>query len=279
MSRINFCSNLSNQIKEIILIKIAIIGGSGFDEPEFLHETKSVKIGTPFGHLSADPIIGKLDSTEVVLLNRHGKGHRIAPGQVNYRANIWAIKELGVTHIIATTACGSLREEIEPGHLVFPHQLIDWTKNRKSTFHEGDQVAHISMADPFCDRLRSILIGAAREQGIKFHSNGVVITIEGPRFSTRAESNMFRLLGADIINMSTSPEAALAREAGICYAAVAMSTDYDCWRHSEEPVTWDMIVATMKKNVSNVKKIFMASIPSVSFENCDCRNALDCALV
>ncbi|MGC8659308.1 MAG: S-methyl-5'-thioadenosine phosphorylase [Desulfomonilaceae bacterium] len=261
------------------MTKIAVIGGSGFDDPDFLQDTKSVKIGAPFGHLSADPLIGKLGSTEIVVLNRHGKGHRIAPAQVNYRANIWAMKELGVTHIIATTACGSLREEIEPGDLVFPDQLIDWTKNRKSTFHEGDQVAHISMADPFCNRLRSTLIQAAKEEGIKFHSRGVVITIEGPRFSTRAESNMFRLWGADIINMSTSPEAALAREAGICYAIVAMSTDYDCWRHSDEPVTWDMIVATMKKNVSNVKKIFISSIPSINFESCACRNALDCALV
>ncbi len=261
------------------MIKIGIIGGSGFDEPDFLLSTKAIKMGTPFGHLSADPVIGLLGSTEVVSLNRHGKGHRIAPSQVNYRANIWAMKELGVTHVIATTACGSLREEIEPGHLVFPDQFIDWTRNRKSTFHEGDQVAHISMADPFCEHVRKVLIEAANAQTIKFHADGVVVTIEGPRFSTRAESKMFRALGADIVNMSTSPEATLAREAGICYAVVAMSTDYDCWRHSDEAVTWEMIASTMKKNVNNVKKIFLTAAPSINFEDCDCRRALDGALV
>lgn len=261
------------------MTKIGIIGGSGFDEPDFLTSAKSVKIGTPFGHLSSDPVIGQLGSKEVVLLNRHGKGHRIAPAQVNYRANLWAMKELGVTHIIATTACGSLREEIEPGHLVFPDQFIDSTKNRKSTFHEGDQVAHVSMADPFCDRLRQVLIRCAASQGIRFHSSGVVVTIEGPRFSTRAESKMFRIWGADIINMSTVPEAPLAREAGICYAVVAMSTDYDCWRHSDEPVTWEMIASTMKNNVDNVKKIFTAATTLIDFDTCSCRVALEGALV
>ncbi|MGC8602279.1 MAG: MTAP family purine nucleoside phosphorylase, partial [Desulfomonilaceae bacterium] len=182
------------------MIKIGIIGGSGFAEPDFLVKPKAVKIGTPFGHLSTDPIVGQLGSASVVLLNRHGIGHRISPNQVNYRANIWGLKELGVTHIIATTACGSLQEEIEPGHLILPDQLLDWTKNRKSTFHEGDQVAHISMADPFCNHMRQILISAATTHRIKFHSDGVVVTIEGPRFSTRAESKMFRVLGADIIN-------------------------------------------------------------------------------
>lgn len=261
------------------MVNIGIIGGSGFDEPDFLSSIKTVKMGTPFGRLSADPIIGTLGSTQIVLLNRHGKGHRIAPAQVNYRANIWAMKELGVTHIIATTACGSLREEIEPGHLVFPDQFIDWTKNRKSTFHEGDQVAHVSMAEPFCSRLRQSLVDAARSQGIFFHSSGAVITIEGPRFSTRAESKMFRMLGADVINMSTVPEVVLAREAGMCYAAVAMSTDYDCWRHSDEPVTWDMIATTMKNNVDGVKKIFLTAAPEINYEDCSCRTALDGALV
>jgi 5'-methylthioadenosine phosphorylase len=261
------------------LIKIGIIGGSGFDEPDFLISPKAVKIGTPFGHLSSDPVLGKLGSTEVALLNRHGRGHRIAPAQVNYRANIWAMKELGVTHIIATTACGSLREEIEPGHLVFPDQFIDWTKNRKSTFHEGDQVAHLAMADPFCDRLRQNLIQSAAGLTIKMHNSGVVVTIEGPRFSTRAESKMFRLLGADIINMSTVPEVTLAREAGICYATIAMSTDYDCWRHSDEPVSWEMIARTMKNNVDNVKQILLTVAPEIKFDDCSCRKALNGALV
>jgi 5'-methylthioadenosine phosphorylase len=210
---------------------------------------------------------------------RHGKGHRIMPSAVNYRANVWALKELGVTHIIATTACGSLREEIEPGHLVFPDQFIDRTRARKSTFHEGDQVVHISMADPFCERLRKILIDTAAAEDIPHHSAGTVVTIEGPRFSTRAESQMFRLWGGDIINMSTVPEAVLAREAGVCYAVAAMSTDYDSWHHSEEPVTWEMIVSVMNKNVQNVKEIFFKALPAITYEDCDCRHAIEMASV
>jgi 5'-methylthioadenosine phosphorylase len=186
---------------------------------------------------------------------------------------------MGVTHIIGTTACGSLREEIEPGHLVFPDQFIDRTRERKSTFYEGDQVVHISMADPFCERLRQILIHTAVEEGIPHHATGTVVTIEGPRFSTRAESRMFRMWGGDIINMSTVPEAVLAREAGICYAVVAMSTDYDAWHHSEEPVTWEMIAATMAKNVESVKRIFFKALPKISYEDCACRTAIETASV
>ena len=261
------------------MIKIGMIGGSGFDDPDFLTDVTRKKMGTPFGSVSADPLIGRADGVEVVLIPRHGHGHRIRPSAVNYRANVWAMKELGVTHIIATTACGSLREEIEPGHLVIPDQFIDRTRMRKSTFYEGDQVVHIAMADPFCEQLRNILATTAKEENIAHHPTGTVVTIEGPRFSTRAESRMFRILGGDIINMSTVPEVVLAREAGICYAVVAMSTDYDAWHESEEPVTWEMIVNTMKKNVENVKKIFFKALPKVNYENCDCRTAIENALV
>ncbi len=256
------------------MIKIGMIGGSGFDDPDFLSDVKTVKTGTPFGSLSADPIVGTSSGMELVIIPRHGKGHRIRPSAVNYRANIWAMKELGVTHIIATTACGSLKEEIEPGHLVFPDQFIDRTTSRKSTFYEGDQVVHIAVADPFCERLRAILIQTATDQGIVHHPQGTTVTIEGPRFSTRAESRMFRLWGGDIINMSTVPEAVLAREAGICYATIAMSTDYDSWHRSEEPVTWEMIVSTMKKNVENVKRIFFGALPRITYEDCTCRTAI-----
>jgi 5'-methylthioadenosine phosphorylase len=256
-----------------------MIGGSGFDDPDFLTDVKTLKLGTPFGPLSHDLIVGKAADTEIVLMLRHGKGHRIVPSGVNYRANIWAMKELGVTHIIATTACGSLREKIEPGHLVFPDQFIDRTRTRKSSFYEGDQVAHISMADPFCEALRQILIQTASRENIPHHAKGTVVTIEGPRFSTRAESHMFRLWGGDIINMSTVPEAVLAREAGICYAVAAMSTDYDAWHHSEEPVTWEMIATVMSKNVRNVKEIFFKALPAVTYEDCLCRRAIDTALV
>jgi 5'-methylthioadenosine phosphorylase len=261
------------------VVKIGMIGGSGFDDPDFLSDVRSVKLGTPFGHLSSDPLLGKADGVEIVMISRHGKGHRIMPSAVNYRANIWAMKELGVTHLIATTACGSLREEIHPGHLVFPDQFIDWTKQRRSTFHEGDQVVHISMEEPFCARLRQVLVDTAAAEGIVHHPGGTVVTIEGPRFSTRAESRMFRLMGGDVINMSTVPEVVLAREAGICYAAAAMSTDYDCWHQSEEPVTWEMIVTTMKKNVENVKRLFFKALPRITFDECSCRTAIDTAAV
>jgi len=261
------------------VVKIGMIGGSGFDDPDFLTDVRSLKKGTPFGSLSADLIVGKAGEIETVIMLRHGKGHRIMPSAINYRANIWAMKEVGVTHIIATSACGSLREEIEPGHLVFPDQFIDWTRTRKSTFHEGDQVVHMAMADPFCERLRSILIETCITEGIIHHPRGTVVTIEGPRFSTRAESRMFRMLGGDIINMSTVPEAVLAREAGICYAVAAMSTDYDTWHDSEAPVTWEMIAETMNNNVENVKKIFFRSLSKITYEQCDCRKAIDSATV
>ncbi len=261
------------------MVKIGLIGGSGFDDPDFLTDVETVKTGTPFGPLSADLIIGKFGPVEVVIMLRHGKGHRIRPSAVNYRANVWAMKEAGVTHIIATTACGSLRDHVEPGHLVFPDQFLDWTRTRRSTFHEGDQVVHISVADPFCERLRQVLIQTAVREGIAHHPRGTVVTIEGPRFSTRAESQMFRLLGGDIINMSTVPEAVLAREAGICYAVTAMSTDYDCWHHSEEPVTWELIATTMAKNVENVKRIFFAALPEITYDDCSCRTAIQTAAV
>ncbi len=258
---------------------IAMIGGSGFDDPDFITNIRTVKIGTPFGPLSHDLLIGQAQGMETAILLRHGKGHRIMPSAVNYRANIWALKEIGVTHIIATTACGSLREEIEPGKLVFPDQFIDRTTNRISTFFTGDQVAHVSMADPFCESIRQILIGTAKELEIPHQPHGTVVTIEGPRFSTRAESKMFRMWGGDIINMSTVPEAILAREAGLCYACVAMSTDYDSWHHSEEPVTWEMIASVMNKNVQNVKNLILNSLPKITETDCTCRTAIGNALV
>jgi 5'-methylthioadenosine phosphorylase len=263
----------------VVVVKIGMIGGSGFDDPDFLTDVRRVKKGTPFGGLSGDLLIGKAGDVEVVLLSRHGSGHRIPPALVNYRAHLWAMKEEGVTHIIATSACGSLRDEIEPGHLVFPDQFIDRTRNRKSSFYEGDQVVHIAMADPFCSRLRQILIDTATADGITHHPTGTIVTIEGPRFSTRAESKMFRMWGGDIINMSTVPEVVLAREAGICYALAAMSTDYDTWHESEEPVTWEMIATTMRKNVDNVKKIFFRALPRITYETCECRTAIQNALV
>lgn len=261
------------------MIKIGIIGGSGFDDPQVVENIQGIKKHTPFGATSDFIITGSYHDREVVIIARHGKGHHIPPSLVNFRANVWAMKELGVTHILATTAVGSLREEIKPGHLVFPDQFIDRTTQRKSTFFEGYEVCHISVADPFCENLRKKLSHAAQSLGLEYHNGGTVITIEGPRFSTRAESRMFRTWGADVINMSTVPEVVLAREAGICYATIAMSTDYDCWHESECEVTWEMIAEVMSRNVENVKKLLFAVIPAIDFEECRCKDAIKTAMV
>jgi len=201
----------------------------------------------------------------VALLARHGARHQLSPSQVNYRANIWALKERGVTHIIATTACGSLRENIGRGDFVIADQFIDFTKHRKTTFFESfeDGAHHTDMADPFNALLRKILLDTATELGFKTHKTGTVVTIEGPRFSTRAESRMFRAWGGDVINMSVAPEAALANEAKIPYAVIAMSTDYDCWKQDETPVTWDDILKVFNANAQNVKKIIVSAIPRI----------------
>jgi len=252
-------------------IKIGIIGGSGLDDPGILDNYKEVEMDTPFGKPSDSLVTGKIKDKEVVILARHGRQHSIMPTKVPYRANVWALKEIGCTHILATTACGSLKEEIKPRDLIFLDQFIDFTKHRNLTFYE-DKVIHTPMADPFCSCLRKELIGIAKELGIRHHVKGTMVTIEGPRFSTRAESCMFQKLGADVINMSTVPEVVLARELGICYASIAMATDYDCWKEGEEPVTWDMIVAVMKHNAENVKKLLVSVAPKIKLSNCEYRN-------
>lgn len=255
-------------------MKIGIIGGTGFGSPDILENATRQKVHTPYGAPSSLPITGKIRGIDVVTIARHGLRHTITPSLVNFRANIWAMKELGVSHIIAVTAVGSLREEIEPGHIVFPDQFIDRTTKRACTFFEGHEVCHIPMAEPFCEKLRLVLAETADRLTLKNHKQATVITIEGPRFSTRAESRMFRLWGADIINMSTVPEVILAREAGLCYATVAMSTDYDCWHETEEPVSWELIQKTMEQNAANVKRLILEAIPSVDFEDCSCRHAV-----
>jgi len=254
----------------MIVNKIGIIGGSGIDDPKILKKAQEKIIKTPYGQTSSKLIEGQIDGNKVVVLARHGKKHNIMPTKVPFRANLWALNKVGVTHIIATTACGSLKKEIKPGQLVFLDQFIDFTKHRNLTFHE-DEVVHTSMADPFCDQLRKLLIKTAKDLKIPYHQKGTMVTIEGPRFSTRAESHMFRKLGAEVINMSTVPEVILARELGICYASVAMATDYDCWHQSEEPVTWDMILSVMKENADNVKKIVLKTIPKIKYLDCPCR--------
>ena len=237
------------------MVKIGIIGGSGLDNPDILKDVNEVEVNTPYGKPTSSLKLGKINDIEIVLVARHGRDHTIPPTQVNYRANIQALKNQGCTHILATTACGSLREEIERGDFIILDQFIDFTRLRKVSFFDefppGD-AKHTAMAYPYSEDLRKILIETAKELNLKFHEKGTVITIEGPRFSTRAESEMFRIWGADVINMSIAPETILANEAGIPYAAVAMSTDYDCWKDDEAPVTWGEILEIFGKNVNNV---------------------------
>ena len=245
---------------------IGIIGGSGLDNPDILSGPRDEKVSTSFGEPSSALKRGTIGGTAVVLLARHGREHTIPPTQVNYRANIQALKEAGCTRIIATTAVGSLREEIARGDLVIIDQFIDFTKQRKMSFHESfepHKPLHSSMADPYDSRMRQILIDECRALGFPFHEKGTVITIEGPRFSTRSESYMFRAWGADIINMSIATETVLANEAGIPYAAVAMSTDYDCWRQGEESVTWEAVAKVFAENAARVTTLLKNVIPNI----------------
>jgi len=255
------------------VFKIAIIGGSGLDDPGILKNAKKVNLATPFGATAAPLICGQIDGVDMVVLARHGINHTFMPTKVPYRANIWALKEIGCTHIIATTACGSLQEKIKPRDLIFLDQFIDFTKHRNLTFFE-DKVVHTAMADPFCPDLREILIKTAEELKFAHHKQGTIITIEGPRFSTRAESRFFKQMGADVINMSTVPEVILAREVGICYGSVAMATDYDAWRKDEKAVTWGMVMQVMKDNTNNVVKLLLNIIPKIALELADeeCEN-------
>ncbi|SHF44344.1 5'-methylthioadenosine phosphorylase [Mariniphaga anaerophila] len=244
-------------------MKIAIIGGSGLEDPDILKNPGETEVETPYGNPSSSFKTGRIEGVEVAILSRHGRDHGIPPSQVNSRANIWAIKELGCSHILATTACGSLRGEIERGDLVIPDQFIDFTRHREITFFErfeAGNLQHCPMSDPFDKNLRQKLIDTAGELNLAFHHKGTVITIEGPRFSTRAESNMFRMWGADIINMSVAPECILANEMQIPYAAVALSTDYDCWKTDEAPVTWEEVLRVFNQNVKNVIRLLKHTI-------------------
>jgi 5'-methylthioadenosine phosphorylase len=247
-------------------MKIGIIGGSGLDDPNLIKNYEEKEVETPYGKPSSKITCGKISGVEVCILSRHGKKHEISPSNVNNRANIYALGKLGCTHIIATTAVGSLKEEIERGDFVILDQFIDFTRHRAVTFHENFENGpkHTPMADPFSDFLRKKIIYACQDLGIKHHKAGTVITIEGPRFSTRAESGIFRMFGADVINMSIAPEAVLAREAGIEYAAIAMSTDYDCWKNDEKSVTWDDILNVFLSNSEKMKKLLLRTIEKIA---------------
>jgi 5'-methylthioadenosine phosphorylase len=245
------------------MIRIGIIGGSGLENPEILQSSEEKHVETPYGVPSSPLLYGSLDGSEIVILSRHGRLHSIPPSEVNNRANLFALKEAGCTHIISSTACGSLREEICRGDLIIPDQFIDFTRHRKITFFEEfkpGKMNHTPMADPFDSKLRDHIISTAKDIGLKIHEKGTVVTIEGPRFSTRAESRMFRLWGADIINMSLAPEVILANELDLPYAAIAMSTDYDSWKEDEIPVSWEEVIAVFNSNVNNVLRLLVEVI-------------------
>jgi 5'-methylthioadenosine phosphorylase len=248
------------------MVKIGIIGGSGLENPEILQSPEENAMDTPYGDPSSHLVCGSVNGCEIVILSRHGRHHTIPPSKVNNRANIWALKNSGCTHIISSTACGSLREEIKRGDLIIPDQFIDFTRHRNITFFdefEPGKMNHTSMADPFDSNLRNLIIMAARNLGFRIHEKGTVITIEGPRFSTRAESKMFRSWGADIINMSVAPEVILANEIELPYAAIAMSTDYDCWKEDEVPVSWEAVIDVFNNNVSKVLRLLHEVIPLI----------------
>tara|TARA_B100000315_G_C14477031_1_gene541123 strand:- start:324 stop:1115 length:792 start_codon:yes stop_codon:yes gene_type:complete len=258
--------------------EIGIIGGTGVYDPEILEDPREIKVHTPYGETSDFITIGYINGRKTAFIPRHGKGHRIAPHLINARANIWSLKHLGVTTILAPSAVGSLKENISPGHIVLPDQFIDRTKSRTSTFYEGTQVCHISTADPFCDQLLEIIHTAGSNLGLRIQKGGTYVCVEGPRFSTRAESKMFKSWGADIIGMTLIPECVLAREAEMCYASIATVTDYDVW--ADKPVSCQEVIETSKKNVKNIKFILREVIPRIPDERtCSCKDALKDAIL
>jgi 5'-methylthioadenosine phosphorylase len=261
-------------------IRIGIIGGSGLYEMEELMDVESVSIETPFGTPSDAYIIGTLQGFRVAFLSRHGRGHRLSPSELNFRANIYGFKKLGVAHLISVTAVGSLKESIRPLDIVIPDQFFDCTQARPSTFFGNGLVAHIAFADPVCPDLAQLIFKAGKKAGASIHSGGTLLCIEGPAFSTRAESNVYRQWGMDIIGMTSLQEAKLAREAEICYAAMAMVTDFDCWHTKESEVNVETVVHNLKKSISFAKKIIQAVVPNISDERkCICARALKEAIM
>lgn len=257
-------------------VKIGIIGGSGVYDPEVFEVREEVGMKTPYGPPSDNLVLGEMDGVGVAFLPRHGKGHRIPPHKVNSRANLWAMKQLGVERLISPCAVGSEKEDHRPGDLVIVDQFIDFTKNRDYTFFDGPETVHVSMADPFCPELREIFIDQAGSMGIPCHSKGTYICIEGPRFSTRAESRMFRELG-EVIGMTLVPECQLARELEMCYVSLAMITDYDTW--SDHPVDTATVLATMADNMDKIRSMLRGSLPLIpeNRERCACSRALEMA--
>jgi 5'-methylthioadenosine phosphorylase len=262
-----------SKLSSEFMANIAIIGGSGIYEQEMLSEAKEIKVYTPYGKTSDLITIGKYQGKNIAFLPRHGKDHQLPPHKVNFRANIWALKEIGVKRILSSNACGSLQENFTPGDILVLDQFIDRTKNRPSTFYDGGKVCHISVADPFCPELRELLFKKGKKLGISIKNGGTYVCIEGPRFSTRAESRLFRQWEANVVGMTIYPECVLAREAEICYGSIALVTDYDVW--ADKPVTTDEILATMGKNIDKAKKLFAEVVPEIPAKpKCDCWSAL-----
>ena len=258
---------------------IGIIGGTGVYDPGLFNDKREVKVHTPYGEPSDLVTIGEYSGVAVAFLARHGRGHRIPPHKINSRANIWALKQLGVKRIIAPSAVGSLQQSIKPGDIALPDQFIDFTKTREYTFYDGGQVCHVSVADPFCPELRDIANRKTKDLGFSHHSKGTYVCIEGPRFSTRAESKFFKdVMKADIIGMTLVPEVNLAREAEICYLSIATVTDYDVW--SPTPVSSAEVIETLAKNVEKTKKLVAELVPAAAGERkCACGRALEGSLL
>lgn len=253
-------------------IKIGIIGGSGLDDPDFLKNRKEKQVTTPFGDPSDVVVEGDIAGVPCSILARHGRKHNVMPGNVNYRANIWALKQEGCTHIIATTATGSLQEHIHPGDLVILSSFIDRTTGRAQTFYDAEPnhpegVCHIPMEPAYCEKTRSIIINTAKELGYPAHEKGTVIAIEGPRYASKAESLMHKQWGADVVNMTSVPEVVLAKEAGIFYVSIALATDYDCWKSDHERVSAPAVVRKFKENVGKVTDIILSAVPKIAQED------------
>ncbi|MBI4526900.1 MAG: S-methyl-5'-thioadenosine phosphorylase [Deltaproteobacteria bacterium] len=259
---------------------IGVIGGSGLYQMEGLEEVRHIRLTTPFGKPSGTYVRGTLDDAEIVFLPRHGEGHQWLPTELNFRANIYGMKKLGVERIISISAVGSLREEIAPGDVVIPDQFIDRTTQRPSTFFGKGIAAHVSLADPFCPTLRETLSEAANAQGANVHTSGTYICVEGPQFSTRAESQLYRSWGAQVIGMTNLQEAKLAREAEICYATMALASDYDCWHAEAADVDIQQVIAVLRKNVELARQVIRGALPLVAEERaCICASALKDAII
>ncbi len=254
---------------------LGVIGGSGLYEIDGLIKTEQITVQTPFGDPSAPLVSGVLEGKRVIFLARHGVGHHISPSEVNYRANIYALKSLGVKRVLSISACGSLREDYAPGHIIVPDQIFDFTRNRERSFFGKGMVAHVSVADPFCPDLSKKLVAALGQAGATTHAGGTYITIEGPRFSTKAESSLFRSWGMSIIGMTAVPEIFLAKEAEMCYATMAHVTDYDVWHVTEGPVSVDMVLRTLNRNTTMAQNAIKQLLQNLNDDrDCDCETAL-----